>query len=150
MVYAVQQALNKENIAQQMAKKLPESALVKIKNNHEIKWEEEGREFYLGGTFYDIVKTEFVKGETWFYCINDTMQSNLYNNYTASLKTNNESLPLSKGNKQTLKFSLSYFILYNNNELVVVPTLNKNHFNLITKDLKSMLLEVNAPPPRLA
>jgi len=150
MVYAVQQALNKENIAQQMAKKLPESALVKIKNNHEIKWEEEGREFYLGGTFYDIVKTELVKGETWFYCINDTMQSNLYSNYTAALKTNNESFPLSKGNKKALKFSLSYFILYNNNESVAVPTLYKNHFNLITKDLKSMLLEVNAPPPRLA
>ena len=34
VVYVVQQELNKENIAQQMARKLPEENLVKIKNGN--------------------------------------------------------------------------------------------------------------------
>jgi hypothetical protein len=148
MVYAVQQALNKENIAKQMAKKLPESALVKIKNNHEIKWEEEGREFYLGGTFYDIVKTEVIKGETWFYCINDTMQTQLYNSYTASLQSHSDALPIGKQSKQLVKFSLSYFIIQSSSSVSALSHLNTTHYNTMSQEINSIALEVQAPPPR--
>jgi len=99
-MYMVQQELNKENIAQQMARALPEEQLVKIKNNPAIKWEEAGKEFYLNGTFYDVVNTKKINGETWYYCINDKMESQLYKNYTASLKSSNETLPASNQGKQ--------------------------------------------------
>jgi len=148
VIYVVQQEINKENIAQQMARQLPEANLVKIKNSQEIKWEEAGKEFYYGGTFYDVVKTEKINGVTWYFCINDKMESLLYNNYTTSFKNTTEALPVNKQSKQVLKFSLSYFILYTN-EISTLSTYNKNHFNLIDQALKSMVLNVNAPPPRL-
>ncbi|MEI7587849.1 MAG: hypothetical protein WCJ68_00045 [Chitinophagia bacterium] len=126
VMYMVQQELNKENIAQQMARALPEEQLVKIKNNPAIKWEEAGKEFYLNGTFYDVVNTKKINGETWYYCINDKMESQLYKNYTASLKSSNETLPASNQGKHVLKFSLSYFILHNNSESVFVFSLLLN------------------------
>jgi hypothetical protein len=149
IVYELQQKLNKENIAQAMAKKMPEDELVKIKYSQAIQWEEAGKEFYLGGTFYDIVKTQKIKGETWFYCISDTMESQLYNKYTASLNTNTESIPLNKENKQMLKFSLSYFILYPTTEALALPTLNKRYFNSMGQETLSIALPINAPPPKL-
>ncbi len=148
MVYLVQQELNKENIAQQMARELPEEQLVKIKNSHEIKWEEAGKEFYLAGTFYDVVKSKEVNGEIWYYCINDTMESQLYNSYTNSIKSSNANLPNSNHGKQAIKFSLSYFILTTNNELSVLQNLSKSRFNLIAFAIHSSALDVNAPPPR--
>jgi hypothetical protein len=149
LVYVVQQEINKENIAQEMARKLPEENLVKIKNSDQLKWEEAGKEFYLDGIFYDVVTSKKINGETWFYCINDQMESQLYNHYTASLKSNTDALPTSKQGKQVLKFSLSYFLLDNINEVVVLATSKTNQFNLIELDLSSMALKVNAPPPRL-
>ena len=95
-----------------------------------------------------MVTTKKIKGETWFYCINDQMESQLYNHYTASLKSNTDALPISKQGKQVLKLSLSYFLL-DNNEVVVLSTFKTNQFNLIQPDLTSMALKVNAPPPRL-
>ena len=150
VVYLVQQELNKENIAQQMARKLPEEQLVKIKNCKEIKWEEEGKEFYLGDTFYDVVKTKKVNGELWYYCINDTMESQLYNGYSASIKSNNEALPSSNQNKKGIKFSLSYFILTINNNLFEFNNLEIKYFNCNTLAINRIFLEVNAPPPKLA
>ena len=149
MVYVVQQEINKENIAQQMARKLPEENLVKIKNSNKIKWEEAGKEFYLDGLFYDIVFTKKINGETWFYCINDKMESQLYNKYNASLNDSKEALPLNKQGKQALKFSLSYFLLDHSNEQVVLPILKTTKFSLIKQDFMSMTLKVNTPPPRV-
>ena len=149
IVYVVQEELNKENIAQAMAKKMPEDELVKIKYSQAIQWKEAGKEFYLGGTFYDVVKTQKIKGETWFYCISDTMESQLYNKYSASLNTNTESVPLNKENKQLLKFSFTYFILYPTTEAIALLTLNKWYFNSMVQETLSIALPINAPPPKL-
>jgi len=148
VVYVVQQELTKESIAQQMAQKLPESALVKIKNSKAIQWEEEGREFYKDGSFYDIVKTEIIKGETWFYCINDTMQTQLYNNYTASLQSHTDALPLGKQSKQLVKFSLSYFIIQSSASVFALAHLNTTHYNTMSQEINSIALDVLALPPR--
>ena len=148
IVYVVQQELTKESIAQQMAQKLPQSALVKIKNSKAIQWEEEGREFYKDGSFYDIVKTEIIKGETWFYCINDTMQTQLYNNYTASLQAHTDALPLGKQSKQLVKFSLSYFIIQSSASVFALAHLNTTHYNTMSQEINSIALDVLAPPPR--
>lgn len=148
IVYVVQQELTKESIAQQMAQKLPQSALVKIKNSKAIQWEEEGREFYKDGSFYDIVKTEIIKGETWFYCINDTMQTQLYNNYTASLQSHTDALPLGKQSKQLVKFSLSYFIIQSSASVFALAHLNTTHYNTMSQEINSIALDVLALPPR--
>ena len=148
IVYVVQQKLTKESIAQQMAQKLPQSALVKIKNSKAIQWEEEGREFYKDGSFYDIVKTEIIKGETWFYCINDTMQTQLYNNYTASLQAHTDALPLGKQSKQLVKFSLSYFIIQSSASVFALAHLNTTHYNTMSQEINSIALDVLALPPR--
>ena len=148
IVYVVQQELTKESIAQQMAQKLPESALVKIKNSKAIQWEEEGREFYIEGSFYDIVKTEVIKGETWFYCINDTMQTQLYNSYTASLPSHSDALPIGKQSKQLVKFSLSYFIVQSSSSVFALSHLNTTHYSLRSQKINAVEEEVQAPPPR--
>lgn len=150
VVYVVQQEINKENIAQQMARKLPEENLVKIKNGKEIKWEETGKEFYLEGVFYDVVTTKNINGETWYFCINDKMESQLYNKYTTSFNANTATLPSNKQGKQCIKFSLSYFIIENNTVPAFLQLLNNNHFNVIVQDLNTMALKVTAPPPRMA
>ena len=148
LVYVVQQEINKENIAQQMARQLPEANLVKIKNSQEIKWEEKGREFYLQGTFYDVVKTEKINGVTWYFCINDQMQTKLYNQYAKSIHSETTNLPNQKETKQHLKFSLSYFLV----EPYLIFTFKDNKSNtpeFVYQDkLTSTFGTLLVPPPQ--
>lgn len=148
VVYVVQENLTREMIAQQIAQKLPTSALVKIKNTTSIEWEEEGKEFYVGGNFYDVVKTERNEDETWFYCINDTMQTQLYHNYTSSLQSPNDTLPFNKSSKQILKFSLSYFLVKDFASVSFISPVKSNPNYLRSQSIITIVKEVQAPPPR--
>ena len=148
LVFVVQEELTKESITRQIAQKLPTSALVKIKNSSSIQWEEAGKEFYLNGSFYDIVTTEKNKEETWFYCINDTIQTQLYNNYTAALSSSTETLPIGKPTKPSLKFSLSYFLVSDITSLAPTTLWHTAYYNLMSPSIHSISQEVQAPPPK--
>ena len=147
-VYLFQQELIKEDIAKQIASHLPKNELIKIQDSKNLNWEEEGKEFYVDNQFYDIVKVEKINGVVWYYCINDKMQTNLYNHYTKSIQSDTSNVPHQKETKYQLKFHSSYFFVDNYFNFKI----QDNFFNTTTLVYEEKLLNtpvsILVPPPQ--
>lgn len=147
-VYLIQQELIKEDMARQVASQLPNSELIKIQDSKNIAWEEEGKEFYVDHQFYDVVKTEKINGVVWYYCINDKMQTKLYNHYAKSIQSNTMNAPNQKENKQQIKFPTSYFLVVT----YCIPSFKQifstTHSFVYEEKLSTTYSAILVPPPQ--
>ena len=147
-VYLFQQQLIKEDMAKQIASHLPKNELIKIQDSKNLNWEEEGKEFYVGNQFYDIVKIEKINGVVWYYCINDKMQTNLYNHYAKSIQSDASNTANQKETKHQLKFPTSYFLV----STYFTPTFQNDFSNTSTfvyqEKLFSTPNSILVPPPQ--
>jgi hypothetical protein len=98
----------RETIQLQIIAGLPESSLEVIEDHGDLKWEETGKEFYLHGELFDVVKTRELNGKTFYYCLNDLKENQLNNIFDKIIQSGNGS---PKGNKFTIKFQLSDFTI---------------------------------------
>jgi len=146
-VYLIQQRCLKEEMARTIASHLPQKELLKIQDSKNIEWEEAGKEFYVGNQFYDVVKTEKVNGVIWYYCINDKMQTNLYNDFAKSFKSNTENSGTHKSSKYHLKFSSSYFTIEDFCTTKPYCKIVKSYARVLTKELSHFNADIIIPPP---
>ena len=79
---------------------LPESSLHKLVDGAHLKWEEKGREFFLEGEMYDVVKKKIENGVTVYFCIKDKEEEKLLKDFAAS----NDSHSKKAQNKNAFKF----------------------------------------------
>ena len=127
--------------------KLPKDKLVIIeldKNSHRIKWEEEGKEFYLDGQLYDVQKKVIKKGKTILYCLNDIKEEQLLKEMSNAAHPGSD--------KQQNKFSFkiaSDYCLIENTEKISTPSkeLPQYFFHFNETDLPAAK-EIIVPPPR--
>src|ERR1700712_4637073 len=71
---SVQKELAQWEMKERIFKSIPDSSLTcfdlsSIEN--EIAWKEEGKEFWLNNELFDLVKTSFINGKRYLYCLND-------------------------------------------------------------------------------
>ncbi len=93
---------------------MPETELIvftfRIADLNNIEWEEEGKEFWLNGNLYDVVKKQETADSITFHCINDKQEKTLFANLeelitcqmNSDAQTNNTSLK---------KFQSDYFFI---------------------------------------
>lgn len=148
-IYMIQQHCLKEDMARIIASRLPENKLVKIQDSKNLDWEEEGKEFYVGNQFYDVVRSEKINGITWFYCINDTMQTNLYHDFAKTYKTNNENSGTSKSSKYNIKFSTTYCTIQELSSLTIESNFKLPHRVSSIGIATSFASDILIPPPNL-
>ena len=107
-----EQQEQKEYIKELLQKNLADEVMTIIDftaNKEKIYWEEEGKEFFYEGEMYDLVKTKNENEKIFFYCINDTKEKELINNYNTVTKNNS-----SKDKKAKINFDTSsspFFLL---------------------------------------
>lgn len=147
-VYLIQQKWVKEDMARQIASHLPDSELVKIQDSKNLDWEEEGKEFFLDHQFYDIVKTEKINGVVWYYCINDNIQTKLYNDFAKTVKSNNENTTNPKDNKYHVKLPTSYFIVDALLQNQFVDIVIQDHELLYQEKVIFAPTDIIVPPPQ--
>jgi hypothetical protein len=82
-IFKIKQWEIRKNIELIIKKNVDNSALkvISIPTNYPLKWEREGREFWFEGSLYDIVRSEIKDSTTHYYCINDTKETELTNDY---------------------------------------------------------------------
>ena len=144
---AVHKFFLKEEMQEKIAEYRDEKNLICISysdNAEEIVWEKEGNEFFYNGKLYDIVKTDFIKGKVFFYCVNDEKENKLITHNNETAKTNN-----TQSKKSGLsKIELPLLFFAEQGYISSVPSGPEQ----ITMLHKSMLHEGNeeieSPPPK--
>lgn len=149
MVYLIQQEIIKENIILQISQNIPKQNLIKLALSSKMNWEEENKEFSLNGIYYDIVSSENINGTVWLYCINDSMETKLINQYANDFKHNLDTTPIKKDTKQHIKFPTTAFdisIPSNYDPFLNLSIFNNNFYKV---QFNSLNYEIETPPPRL-
>lgn len=132
---------------------IPESSLERIVAENfeqQIIWKDDGKEFYLNGQLYDLVNTKQLNGKTVFFCINDTKEKHLLNEFAKVIKSENENGTGRNTGKHGVKFQQFEIISFAaQTEQASIPA-KPAAFASYTASLISSILEINSPPPKRA
>ena len=113
-----------------------------------ITWKKKGKEFILNGDMYDVVRIKEIKGKTFIYCIKDTVEKKLLNDFAA--KFQDESAGNTSNKKQghiiKLKFPESDWYTMSVNP-VFFPSAEQ-HFRHAADALFTLCIPVYTPPPQ--
>lgn len=137
----------KEEAEEQMLSRMDSKDFILIDaSDQAIRWEEEGKEFYLHGELYDIAKKETSNGKTMLYCINDAKEEELVKKMLKDTQTQNEQQG-NKNGKHSLKTGIHDFTLPPVTGMnIPVPAAGHHHFFYVFSIIKTTK-EVNTPPP---
>lgn len=143
----IEQHLLKEAAAERLFSKLDDKEFQKIDaSSSNISWEEEGKEFYLGGQLYDVAKKVTVNGRTILYCINDAQEEMLLKKILKDLSPQPDQTG-NKDGKHSVKTQAQDFTLTANTYLEEnVCCVNNNYAEYLCSIIK-ITKEVNTPPP---
>jgi hypothetical protein len=78
-------------------KKDLQTVIIASKNSQELRWERDGQEFWYNNNLYDVAFFEKNDTSTTYYCLQDTEETELTQNFYASI-VNNEAKKLPFGN----------------------------------------------------
>lgn len=138
----------KKEIKRKIKNNVPETELTfftfSVSDINKIEWEKKGKEFWLRGNLYDVVKKKETNDSITFYCINDRMEKELFANLEEQINRQMNSNAHSN-NTPIKKLQSDYF--FSQNELQFSFT--KIHcLQLQMKDqlLKGYLSETLQPP----
>jgi len=147
-LYLVQQLIVQEEQKELAFSMLPDSFLEKIRDNDQIKWEEEGKEFYMNGNMYDVVKTRVIHGEKIFFVVNDKRESELLKKFSNIIRSQHENTQNKKSGGLEIKFQTSVFTLAISND----PFINFDAIHayqiIHEKAANSFFAEILVPPPQ--
>lgn len=79
-VFKLQQHEIRQEIKRQIKAGVPDDELVlfKLANNARAPWSIPGRELRSHGAMYDVVRTEIHGDTTWYYCLSDEKETQLF------------------------------------------------------------------------
>ena len=156
-VFKIEQWLIHEEMEANMKESLENEHLERIsisdENQHKLKWERVGKEFWYEGKLYDIVRSDIQEGVTHYYCIDDTAETHLVYQFIKHLKkqtddSDNEGMSLNDFFKKILKV---YFLppYYPQNPIIVIENVKRN--KVLTPYINhyaSMFYNRIDPPPK--
>lgn len=137
----------------QLFANLPESSLESIvleNNEAHIIWKDDGKEFYLNGELYDLVKTKDLNGKTILYSINDGKEKQILNEFAKTLRSQNDDGIGNKSGKHSIKFQVSEFTGFAEQPESIIHSTTISQFISYKVSLISSLLEITSPPPKRA
>ena len=150
-IYAIRQADAKEEAKQKLLALIPETALELIDagaNKNDIKWEEEGKEFYLHGQRFDVAKIKEVNGKTMLYCLNDKKEEQVLQDLAKSIQSASDQSANSKPGLHIVKFQIADFILDTQKIITTIYQPARQKHVGYTAAIINTIKEVNTPPPK--
>ncbi|MFN7118624.1 MAG: hypothetical protein ACK4TA_17635 [Saprospiraceae bacterium] len=137
------------------AAEMPTNDLVLIKiadaaTPKDFIWVEAGREFRYQGQMYDIVRQEKVNDSTFYYCVHDIRESQLYANVEKQLEDEFSASTQHQTKHRELIKRIPDFYLLSTNSITFnfnTHTPKPQHKLLFFLDT---LLFIDAPPPEIA
>ena len=145
-----QRSALKESMREELRSRSAEKdmqVIVLEENAAAIRWEEDGKEFYLDGKLYDVASIEKQNGKTLIHCVCDKDEAQLANNVAKAVASANDKTN-SKESKHIVKFQVSDYILYSIDRTthpVIAPSTEYIDFDVT---LFSSSHSVDIGPPR--
>lgn len=142
---SAQKEVIKENILSQL--KDEELKIISLSDDQQkIYWEEDGKEFYLNGELYDVLKRKIVNGKVILYCINDKKEKALIDNYNLITKHNSSS---DKKGKNSFDNPINLFVFQSEKITNVYLSTTPNNFASFTLNFPQRFIEIISPPPKI-
>ena len=110
------------------------------------KWEEEGREFWLNGKLYDVVRQEQSNGITYLYCLSDVKEEQVVKDQAKITSHNTNS---NGKNSKAIKFGIPDFIVVSNEVSAVGSILLSSLYTDLSHRAVGQKVEPVSPPPQL-
>ena len=145
LMYAFRQHQIKEAVNMRMLAGIPDSSLQLIVayENESFHWEEEGKEFYMDGQLYDVVRLVRKSKQIILYCINDKKENELLTHIGKAVKSGNN-----KDTKHTLSIQVIDLLMEDISPTVPIdPPSTQSYFSFVSA-ITAFSKKVNAPPPR--
>jgi len=139
--YAMEEIQLRSEFNNRMASNLPLSSLEKIEESDQITWKEDGKEFFLDGELFDIVKTEKVGAKSFYYVLNDKAEKELDTEFNKILKSHQND---TKNSRLDLKILLAVFTLQS--EPAIVFGIDANGITYFNRDSGVINLPRNIIP----
>lgn len=149
--FKIAQRSIKKELKRKIKNRVPETELAvftfSTSDLNKLEWEEKGKEFWLNGNLYDIVKKQETADSISFHCINDRQEKELFANLEelVNRQMNSEA---QDNNTSLKKFQTDYFFIqtelqFSFTEICCMPIEMKD------KLLKGFFSE-SLQPPKLA
>lgn len=109
---------------------------------NQIVWESKGKEFFLNGDLFDVVRTTETASTITYHCISDSLESKLYDLLTEFSSENSEKQS-NKGPENSVLYCVNFkfpFAFYNPSVQLVFPISTENYVSAIA--------EISPPPPK--
>ena len=147
--FQIEQFRIKEEVKEKIISNMPDKELTLIKitsrENDQIIWMEEGREFKYEGNMFDVVKIKKNKDTTYYYCVSDVKESKLLVHLDKLVKEQTDnSQSRTNQKKQEINYLL-HEILFTQC-LTGTPVLYFNY----PSAYKSIDSDILSPPPRIS
>ncbi len=148
VTFKIAQHSVKKEIRRKIKSHLPETELAvftfSIADLNKLEWEEKGKEFWLNGNMYDVVKKQETADSITFHCINDSQEKSLFANLEELINRQMNS-DAQHNNTSLKKFQTDYFFIqtelqFSFTEICSLPIEMKD------KLLKGYLHETLQPP----
>lgn len=114
VTFKITQRSIKKEIKRKIKNHLPETELAvftfSLSDLNKIDWEEKGKEFWLNGNMYDVVKKQENADSISFHCINDKQEKELFANLEELINRQMNS-DAQSNNTSLKKFQSDYFFI---------------------------------------
>lgn len=152
--YAYQIYCAKQLAKEQLFNQIPDEALtgIRLNDNKQIYWEEEGKELSFKGQMYDVVREKVRNGNTYLLCVSDEREDKLLTELSDLIKVNTDANSNNTGKHHLdLKFQLNDIIFSkhsNFSQEKSIVYITTPQFYDYTSPLNLTYKKVHCPPPK--
>ena len=125
---------------------LPLSSLERIEETNNLTWKETGKEFFLDGELYDIVKTEIVGTKKFYYVLKDEAEKKLVTEFNHVLKSHQNN---SRQSRLDLKIQLAVFTFPSEPSIDFSISPEEIKYFVKDSDIISLPRNIIPNPPRI-
>lgn len=113
-----------------------------------VTWNKKWKEFILNGEMYDVVREKDINGKTFIYCIKDSEEKKLLNEFADTFHDDNAGNANNKkqGHVLKLKFPESEWYGFTGEPVFFPP--DDQHFLVAADALVTLCIPVCTPPPQ--
>jgi hypothetical protein len=140
-IFAVEQAMIREAQKRKMLSQLDDASLEAIPEQQGMQFVDGGKEFYLHGELYDVVRTRTLNGKKIFLALNDKQESLLMKKLGDAGRASNHA-----SKKGALKFATIFFEGFDENHFpIIVP--GQDIAPIPQESLLNRTEDIIPPPP---
>jgi heat shock protein HspQ len=148
-VFKLQQHEIRQEIKQQIKAGVPEGELVlfKLANDARPLWIIPDREFRANGGMYDVVRKEIHGDTTWYYCISDEKETQLFAHLDEAVQRDMNQSPARRQKLERIFQALSSLYLGHQQNFSFLDSAEEINFPADDFGLKTWMDSPPTPPP---